>query len=329
MKKFNFFFPCGDDFTLPHGLYLINSPTGMGLTTLGLNIASEYAGNRKKVLYLKNDFENIDVEKIIGKIADYELTEKVYLLKYDEDVVNSEVDKMKEVNEKIKAPKLYVNAILDFLYVKDVKDVVKDVQMLNNNIFIDIKRTDDDEVKKGRINSLSDFDLVIADLKHYDLIMLKRLSVRYKVPVICLNTVEIKDYEYIMMDKYLKYRIIDDREQMYADVIFNFVPDTIVYENEAQSLMACDKISIDQKENMLYALEKYGYIVNAKIKFMKLDCIKNRLDIRGGDANNNSISLYHDVENTYITTDYDFEKVYQDERKTPRFSYGDISDKSQ
>ena len=310
MKKFNFIFPCGNDFTLPYGLYLINSPTGMGLTTLGLNIAAEFTGNCKKVLYLKNDFENIDVEKIIGKIADYELTEKVFLLKYDEDVVNSEADKMKEVNEKIKAPKLYVNAILDFLYVKDVKDVVEDVQMLNNNIFIDIKRTDD-EVKKGRINSLSDFDLVIADLKHYDLTMLKRLSVRYKVPVICLNTVSINEYERTMMVKYLKHSIIDEEEQMYADVILNFVPDADEYENIAQEFMLCDKMSIDQKEKMLYVFEKYGYIVNAKIKFMKLDCIKNRLDIRGGDANNNSISLYHDVENTYITTDYDFEKVYK------------------
>lgn len=309
MNKFNFIFPCSD-FTLPYGLYVINSPTNMGLTTLGLNIAAEFTSNCKKVLYLKNDFENIEVEKIIGKIADYELTEKAFLLKYDKDVVDSKVNEIKNNNEKIKAPKLYVNRILDFLYVQDVKDVVEDVQMLNNNVFVNIKRTDD-EVKKDRINSLSDFDLVIADLKHYDLTMLKRLSVRYKVPVICLNTVEIKDYEYIMMNKYLKYKIIDDREQMYADVILNFVPDTIVYENEAQSLMACDKMSTDQRESMLYALEKYGYIVNAKIKFMKLDCIKNRLDIHGGDANNNSISLYHDVENTYITTDYDLEKVYK------------------
>ena len=139
--------------------------------------------------------------------------------------------------------------------------------------------------------------------------MLKRLSVRYKVPVICLNTVEIKDYEYIMMNKYLKHSIIDKEEQMYADVILNFVPDADKYENIAQELMLCDKMSIDQKEKMFFALENYGYMINAKIKFMKLDCIKNRLDIRGGDANNNSISLYHDVENTYITTDYDLEKV--------------------
>lgn len=311
MKKFNFIFPCGDDFTLPYGLYLINSPTGMGLTTLGLNIATEYANNRKKVLYLKNDFENIEVEKIIGKIADYELTEKVYLLKYDEDIVNSRSDEIKNTNEKIKAPKLYVNAILDFLYVKDVKDVVEDVQMLNNNIFIDIKRTDDDEVKKGRINSLSDFDLVIADLKHYDLTMLKRLSVRYKVPVICLNTVSINEYERTMMAKYLKHSIIDEEEQMYADVILNFVPNADEYENIAQELILCQKMSIDQKEKMRFALENYGYMVNAKLKLMKLDCIKNRLDIRCGDANDKSVSLYHDVENTYITTDYDLEKVYK------------------
>ena len=178
MNKFNFIFPCSD-FTLPYGLYVINSPTNMGLTTLGLNIAAEFTSNCKKVLYLKNDFENIEVEKIIGKIADYELTEKAFLLKYDKDVVDSKVNEIKNNNEKIKAPKLYVNRILDFLYVQDVKDVVEDVQMLNNNVFVNIKRTDD-EVKKDRINSLSDFDLVIADLKHYDLTMLKRLSVRYQ-----------------------------------------------------------------------------------------------------------------------------------------------------
>lgn len=300
MNKFNF--------NLPYGLYVINSPTNMGLTTLGLNIAGEYASNRKNVLYLKNDFENIEVENIISKIADYELTEKAFLLKYDEDVVNSKVNEIKNVNDKIKAPKLYVNTILDFLYVQDVKDVVEDVQLLNNSIFVNIKRSDN-EVKKDRINSLSDFDLIIADLKHYDLTMLKRLSVRYKVPVICMNTISIGEYEHIMMNKYMKHSIIDGKEQMYADVVLNFVPDIDAYENIAQELMACDKISIDQRERMSFALENYGYMVNAKLKLMKLDCIKNRLDINGGDANNKSIKLYHDTKNTYITDNYDFEKV--------------------
>lgn len=302
MNKFNF--------NLPYGLYVINSPTNMGLTTLGLNIATEYASNRKNVLYLKNDFENIEVENIISKIADYELTEKKYLLKYDEDVVNSKADEIKNVNDKIKASKLYVNTILNFLYVQDVKDVVEDVQLLNNSIFVNIKRSDN-EVKKDRINSLSDFDLIIADLKHYDLTMLKRLSVRYKVPVICMNTVSIIDYEHNMTYKYLKHSIIDTREQVYADVILNFVPDIDAYENIAQELMDCDKISVNQRERMHFALENYGYMVNAKLKLMKLDCIKNRLDINGGDANNKSIKLYHDTKNTYITDNYDFEKVYK------------------
>lgn len=297
-------------FNLPYGLYVINSPTSMGLTTLGLNIAAEYASNRKNVLYLKNDFENIGVENIISKMADYELTEKSFLLKYDKDVVDSKADEIKNVNEKIKAPKLYVNVILDYLYVQDVKGTEEDVQLLNNSIFVNIKRSDN-EVKKDRINSLSDFDLVIADLKNYDLTMLKRLSVRYKVPVICMNTISIGEYEHIMMNKYMKHSIIDEKGQMYADVVLNFVPDIVAYENIAHELSICGKISIDQRERMFFALENYGYIVNAKLKLMKLDCIKNRLDINGGDANDKSIKLYHDTKNTYITDNYDFEKVYK------------------